>query len=132
MPLVRDLVELTRTKLYGASRPAMSKLSGAIDATQTNVSFLYPLPLQQGDTFEIEGEWFAVWSSDATSQVASPVERGWGGSEPNSHPDGAIVLARPRFPRALIMQACKEEVDTLPNDFFMVQSTTVTTTGYTA
>lgn len=127
MPLVADLVEMTYDMLVGSSRPTMNKLAAAIGPTDTSVPFMYPVTMNLGDTFEIEDELFLTWNTDSQVMKSTDTERGFSGTDVNSHAQGSLVRIRPRFPRSLINVNLRQEASTLPTSIYRVMTDTVTT-----
>lgn len=127
MPLVADLVEMTYDMLVGSTRPTMNKLGANISPTDTTIPFSYSVTMQLGDTFEIDDELFLTWNTDTQTKASTDTERGFSGTDANTHLAGALVRIRPRFPRSLINTYLRQETATLPTSIYRVMTGTVTT-----
>jgi hypothetical protein len=106
--LASDLVEETRSHLFSGARPELNKLNEALDATETDVDFLYAAGgLQRGAVISIDLELMLVW---AVTGSTATVQRGYMGTTAATHNTGTIIEVNPRFSNFAIFRALNAEL----------------------
>jgi hypothetical protein len=106
--LASDLVEETRSHLFSGARPELNKLNEALDATETDVDFLYAAgSIVRGSILSIDLELMLVW---AVIGSTATVQRAYMGTTAATHSTGAIVEVNPRFSNFAIFRALNAEL----------------------
>lgn len=107
------VINRTLRQLLSGTVEQKNKLAAALTVSATSVPMLYDLDgLRAGSVFEIDSELFYVWEANTGTKTLT-VERGWNGSVPAAHSNGAIVTLNPRFPRSQIFEALNDEIQDL-------------------
>lgn len=106
-----DVVVATERLLTHHDRETHNRLAAAIDDTTETITLEF-----DGTGFEkdvqiaIGFELGRVWSRNGATVTA---ERGDAGSNPAAHSEGDRIIAKPKFPRAHILDAINDELDDL-------------------
>ena len=109
MTTVADLVEQTKRHLYGGGRVAMNLLASSITTSDTSISTTLPFNVGAGSMVSIENEIVLAYDVDNPAKTAT-VLRGQLGTTAGSHSSGVVMEVNPRFPRAFIFDALKDEI----------------------
>lgn len=113
MPTVRAYLEQTRQRLSPGRRDVLNKLDGAIaNGTATSFTFAYDAGVVAGTRVSVGVEDIHLW--EASSVVASPVERGINASTAVAHADDLVVRMDPEFSDWDILRAFNETLHALP------------------
>ncbi len=130
MTTAADLVNETKRNLYAGARDPMNKISGALDASQTDVTFLYELGgIAKGSYVEVDVEIMFVWEVVNQSSKLVTVEREMLGSTAATHADGALATVNPKFSNFAIFQALNADLADLSspqNGMFAEHNVTLT------
>jgi hypothetical protein len=106
--LASDLVEETRSHLFSGARPELNKLNEVLDASETDVDFLYAAgSIVRGAVLSIDLELMLVW---AVTGSTATVQRGYAGTTAATHATGTIIEVNPRFSNFAIFRALNEEI----------------------
>ncbi len=121
---VADLVEATRQHLFASYRPEYNFLNGAINDSATSLTLdISPLTgVGRGTILGIDDE--LIYVKSVSSQTCTVV-RGWLGTTAASHDDAASVEVNPRFPRQVIVDALRSEIDSWGPSVFYQDTITV-------
>lgn len=110
MTTAGTLVDRTVQHLLAGTVEERNKVAGSLDASTTSVPIEYSLgSLREQTVFQIDAELMYVWEVNTATKTLT-VERGFGGTVPASHADGAIVTVNPKFPRWQVLQALNDEL----------------------
>lgn len=109
MTTVADLIEQTKRHLYGGGRVAMNLLSSSITTTDSTVSVTRSQNVGDGSLISIENEIMLAYDIDGPGKSMT-VLRGQLGTTAASHASATVIEVNPRFPRAFIIDALKDEV----------------------
>lgn len=110
MTTAQDLISETKRHLQSFQREPMNKLSAAVVAGSTSLSFSYDTTaIQAGAHLQIGLELVYVWSVDTATKTAV-VERAQLGSTATAHAAGAVVTVNPKFPDFAIFKAINDEL----------------------
>lgn len=110
MSTAGQLIDRVVSELLAGTVEERNRFAGAVDASQTTVTFQYGLAgLREQTVFEAGQEQFYIWSVNASAKTAE-VERGFNGTSPQTHADGAVALVNPRFPRHRVMDQLNSEL----------------------
>lgn len=120
MTTVAQAVQEAKALLYSTARVEQNRLTAALDASVTLVTFTYPLRgIVPGAKFTIDEEMFYVWSTSDSGGTAV-VERGFLGTTAASHAAGTIIDVDPPFPVHTIKDQLRKEIISWPTDVFAV------------
>lgn len=127
MATVSALIEETKRYLYSGYQEERNRLNGAINDTQTSITFQYDLKgITPGVILSVGLEEMRVWE---TAGLTAVVERGVNGSTPWAHDNLAVVTVKPKFSDFRIFQALNHDLRDLSspiNGLYQVLTTTVT------
>lgn len=127
MATLSDWVYATRRHVLSLHREEFNTLGPAmIDTTGTSVTVSGSLgSIANGAQIEVDLELMLVVGNPSGSTFT--VIRGWEGTTPATHLNGALVKVNPRFPTAGIVAALSDAVNDLsgPN-YFAVKETNIT------
>ena len=116
-----QLIDKTRRWLTGSRGLVLNRLSGAIDATQTDLTTAYdPGPIATNTYLGVDDEMVYVWEVDRGSKTLV-VSRAQLGTQAATHADGGILETGARFPRYAIKEALQDEIRAWPDDVFQVK-----------
>ena len=125
--LVSELIEQTRSLIFGGSREERNKLASSPSASATSITVTYPLnQITRGAKLSIELEDIYVW--DATGTTVSPIDRGQWGSTATGHVVGASIHVNPKFSNWDIFKAINAEIVSLSspvNGLYKVATTEI-------
>lgn len=108
MTTTLDLIEATRQHLVAAGRPEINKLNGAMDASQTSLTFEYPAQaVQRGAVLSIDLEEVLVWV--VAGQTAT-VQRGFNGTTAATHADDSLLYVNDRQSATRILRELNNEL----------------------
>lgn len=113
MSTVGTVVDRTLRQLMSGTVEERNKVTSAVSATATSISFQYDLGgMRPGGVIQINSELMYVWEISAGSKSVI-VERAWNGTVAASHAAGSIATVDPKFPRAQVLEAINAELDDL-------------------
>lgn len=128
-----DLIERTRRHLYTETRDERSRLSAAVNSSETTFAFAGDMGgIQSGAVLSCGLEEMHVWSVSASTAV---VERGINGSTAAAHASGDSVFVNPKFSGFSIFQALNEDLLDLSspdNGLFRVRTVDIVYDGNTS
>ena len=132
MSTVGTVVDRTIRQLMSGTVEERNKVSSAITATATSVTFQYDLGgMRPGGVIQIDAELMYIWEvSSGTKTIV--VERAWNGTTIASHVSGSIAIVDPKFPRSQIIEAINAELDDLSspmNGLFQIKTMEVNYNG---
>lgn len=129
--LVEEVIEDVRRHVYGSSRVELNKLADAVDAVNDTMTFEYDLEgIVRGNYIAIDDEIIYIVNTVRASKTATVV-RGYLGSTPASHTEGALVEVNPRFPRDFIKKALQRELNSYAPRLFRVTAHDISHGGTT-
>lgn len=112
MTTAQDWVNETRGHLLGGFRETATKLSVAIDADDTALTFLYEVgAIKPGAVLSIGLERLYVWATPTATTAT--VERGWEGTTGAAHTTSDIVRVNARYDDYAVLRALNHELDDL-------------------
>ena len=113
MSTVGTVIDRTVRQLMSGTVEERNKITSAINATVTSVTFQYDLSgIRPGGVIQIDNELMYVWEISAGSKSVT-VERGWNGTTAAAHAASSVATVDPKFPRAQILEAMNAELDDL-------------------
>jgi hypothetical protein len=113
MSTVGTVIDRTVRQLMSGTVEERNKITTAINATVTSVTFQYDLSgIRPGGVIQIDNELMYVWEISAGSKSVT-VERGWNGTTAAAHAASSVATVDPKFPRAQILEAMNAELDDL-------------------
>lgn len=113
MSTVGTVIDRTVRQLMSGTVEERNKITTAINATVTSVTFQYDLSgIRPGGVIQIDSELMYVWEISAGSKSVT-VERGWNGTTAAAHAASSVATVDPKFPRAQILEAMNAELDDL-------------------
>jgi hypothetical protein len=120
---VAQHAEMIRRRLFGGSLGRYNPLAAAItDTVGTTLTVTDSTTgIVQGTRIDVDSEIMLVRSVDQASKVVTVI-RGFLGSTPAVHANGALVEIAPRFPLADIIDTMREEVETWKPHLFTVET----------
>jgi len=125
MSTVGTVIDRTVRQLMSGTVEERNKVTTAITATATSVSFQYDLNgMRPGGVIQIDNELMYIWETSAGSKTVI-VERGWNGTTATTHVVNSIAIVDPKFPRAQILEAINAEIDDLSspmNGLFQIKN----------
>lgn len=120
MGTVADEVQAVRRVLFGAHRPVLNTLNGAVVTADTTLVMGQQIRgLGAGAYVGVDDEIVYVWS---ISNQNLTVQRAMLGTTAASHADGSLVEVDPRFPTMLIKDEMRAEIDSWPRSIFRVDT----------
>ena len=126
------LLDRVSRQLLSGTVEERNKLAVTVDADDTTFVMSYDLAgLRAGVVFEIDAELVYIWEATSGNKTLT-VERGYMGTTPAAHTEGAIVVINPRFPKAQLLDALNQDIDDLSsplNGLFRVISANVDYNG---
>lgn len=129
-----DLITECEAQLHGwgSTQDRVTPLTNGIGATDTTFTVTYPFGQAVGispGVVQIDSELLYVVSVDSGTGVvtlAPGFGRGYRGTTATTHSAGAMVVSRPKFPRADLFKQLNEIVGAVWPDLFAVQTYTTT------
>ena len=129
-PTLSDLINEVRTHLYQDQVPQLNRLDGAINSSQTDLTFHYSLgvgAVARGQIIAIDLEHIRVWETQGN--VISVCDRGIDGTAATTHTDGTVAEFMPKFSPFIIQRAINEDLDDLgspANGLYSIQDIELT------
>ena len=113
MAQVADIVDRVVRQLLSGTVEERNKLAASLSTSATSVTLSYELGgVRAGSVIQVGSEQMYVWEATTGTKTLT-VERGFNGTDPSTHPTGAIVTNNPRFPRNQVLEAINAELDDL-------------------
>lgn len=113
MAQVADIIDRVVRQLLSGTVEERNKLAASLSTSATSVTLLYELGgVRAGSVIQVGSEQMYVWEATTGTKTLT-VERGFNGTDPSTHPTGAIVTNNPRFPRNQVLEAINAELDDL-------------------
>lgn len=113
MSTVAQIIDRTQRQLLSGVVEERNKVSVAVTATATSVTFAYDIAgIRTGSVVEIGSELMYVWNVSTSTNTAT-VERGWNGTTASAHAVNAIAVVNPRFPRSQILESINDDLSDL-------------------
>ena len=126
------LLDRVSRQLLSGTVEERNKLATTVDADDTTFVMSYDLAgLRAGVVFEIDAELVYIWEATSGNKTLT-VERGYMGTTPAAHTEGALVILNPRFPKAQLLDALNQDIDDLSsplNGLFRIISANVDYNG---
>jgi hypothetical protein len=112
---------------YGLDSPRFTTLAGAVDATVTSFAVKDAANMSQG-VAEIDGELVFIETVDKANDLLTVTAdgRGWSGTTPAAHLNGARVVMGPVWPRNRVKQAINDTIMSTYPTLFGVGQTSFT------
>lgn len=105
------LLDRVSRQLLSGTVEERNKLAATVDADDTTFVMFYDLAgLRTGTVFEIDAELVYIWEATGGNKTLT-VERGYLGTTPAAHAEGALVILNPRFPKAQLLDALNQDID---------------------
>jgi hypothetical protein len=122
----RKLIDRIRREFLGSRSESVNKLSAAVDASTTTLTFQYALGgIAEGARLSIDLEDIHVWSATETTKTAI-VERGFESTTATTHALGSVVRVSPRVSDAQILDAVNNELRGLYGEgIFRIATTSI-------
>jgi len=119
MTTISDLVNETKTSMYGYYKEIINILDATINASVTSITLSDSFnTIGKGMVVAIDDELIYIRDSDPGSRTLNPVIRGYLGTTAASHTAGAIVEIGSRFNSFAIKRLLKQEIASWPTEIF--------------
>lgn len=124
MTTLDQLAARAQALMRGGTRPVLDRLASAVAADAETLTLTRTHNgVAEGSVLGLGAELVYVWSYDSNAKQAT-VERGWEGTTARAHSAGTLVECNERFPRAMVLEAMRSEVDGWPPTIYRVESRT--------
>ncbi len=126
MTTTADLIAATRRNMMATSREQMNRLNGSITNSANPITIEFAAgPIAAGALLAIDLELMYVWSIAGS---AVTVQRGYGGSTPAAHSNGALIYVNPTVADFHVFSALNDELASITGPLYRIKTVSTTAT----
>lgn len=117
---------ITSLQGFGASADLIQTLSGNLSQNGLTFTVASAVPTLGRGIVEIDQELIYVNSFSGTTATIAPWGRGWKGTTPAIHNDGAAIYVSPQYPRSIVAREVNNTIRAVYPSLFPVGTTDIT------